>query len=229
MTINRRSFYTVLLSVALSSLLFFGHVQACSISPLTIIVRCGNDEASGKMIYEYRDFDRMTSYPDFENAYDKLNIDASKCSQLVPSLRTIFKQHYENWHAGAYSSRLAFEPYSGLREAELEAKRNELTTCTYDEFIRDGDWLITYYTARKYCMARYCLIYGISPGQFFSFLFENFSGQTAPYLVGYIVFSVVVAGLFLAFWLSSLMGRQKVEIVVILWLISWVIWLGDVV
>jgi hypothetical protein len=227
MTKYRLRFYAFLLSIGLSSLLFFGYAQACSISPPYIYVRCGDDEASGRMLIAHQAINKMESDQDFENAYAKLQANNSKCTQYIASLRTIFKQNYENWLAGVYSSYLTFEPYSAARELQLKAKRNELTSCRYEEFRRDGDWLITYYAARKYCLPGYCWNYSLSPGHFFSFLLENLNGQIAPYLLGYFLFTVILAGLFLVFLLSPLRRQHKVEIGVIFALISGLIWFGD--
>ena len=100
-----------------------------------------------------------------------------------------------------FGGNLVLTPYSAAEERRLALARDSYTNCYYAEFERVGDWLISNEAARSYCVDNVvslsfaCPTAQLSYMYFLGFLLTHINQATLPYLAGYLLGIVVLAGM----------------------------------
>ena len=192
---NQRT-HVVLIAI-LASLLSYSIAVACSPVTPRILVKCSNLEVSIE----------GGSQPVTGDTYEsilKKRVNATinnlwavvpECEEdLIPVLPT-FEQEiikwldYRNNKRGVLDGDLVLEPYSTRRDAELQQKKNNLLSCSYEEYQHFGEWLIVFETSRPYCYDFWyapgaCPSIILSLGHFLFYLVANFNLNALPYLLG---------------------------------------------
>ena len=196
----------IALLAILASLLSYSIAQACSPVMPTILVKCSNLEVS---IVANTPRVEGDSYDDAQKRWANDTINnlyavVQNCAEDLTPVLDSFEQEivkwldYKNNKRGAFlDGDLILEPYSANRNSELQKKKNDLSSCSYEEFNSVGNWLIIFETSRPYCYTFWhtpgmCPSIILSLGHFLFYLVTSFSLTALPYLIALLVAGAII-------------------------------------
>jgi hypothetical protein len=135
---------------------------------------------------------------------DAVSVIEQMCTEDLSAIRTQFIQAIDAWRVKEKDSlrdgNLVLTTYSVAEENRLTRDRDSYGSCYYVEFERLGDWLLSNETSRSYCMVSRKLVFPCPTAQlsymyFLGFLLTHINQATLPYLAGYLLGIVVLAGM----------------------------------
>ncbi len=170
-----------------------GGAVVCSPPPLQVRVLCDGWDP-GFLIYNFRNPER---------AQEELVRIEDICRQSLADIKPVFSERVGRWTAEEppYVAKggptLIFEPYSPTRELVLLAGARAYGSCAYQRYERIGSWLVVSEQVRSYCYDNNRLVSCYSAPDTFShslfvwFLLNNVSISTLPYLIPYLLGTLV--------------------------------------
>ncbi len=202
----------------LVSLLSYEVAQACSPAEPMIWVKCSNTQVPILSNRQPRSGEAITETRNLwlEDTYKNLSKVVAICNENLRPVINVAREKIQSWVNNRkrtfLDGDLIFEPYSSMREMQLQKGKNDLLSCSYEEFERIDNWLVITKTSRAYCQD-----FWYSPGAcpdiifslslFLIFLAINPNLTTLPYLI---LFIVMIALLGKA-WLLFLKGRSPIS------------------
>jgi hypothetical protein len=187
---------TVFLVIA--SLFAVQVVYACTIGFPTVTLTCTSKSSNQPISTTISGAPRSETDIDLmlQGANKSLADIAPNCREDLSTLQPILKTHYTEWNiiyrSSGNSWGLVFEAYSSIRESELQQRYNALVFCRYEDYKRDGDWLVSIHRIRDYCIEVACMPTQFSHILFIVHLFSHLTVATFLYVTIYILFTILL-------------------------------------
>jgi hypothetical protein len=132
-------------------------------------------------------------------AADVVTIVQEICSEDMSDIHSPLIQAIESGRQGGGYS-LTLTAYSASKEDQLKLAKENYGNCSYEEFTRINDWLLSHDAARSYCvdsirLGYLCPISEVSSVRFLGFLLTHIDRNTLPYLSGYLLGLATLVGM----------------------------------